>query len=73
MGTISVNPVQINHRRDNRQTKHTAVRQLAGSFQVVPTRPVNPALYIESLYEYGAEVTSALSLQTSAIDRTVKN
>ncbi len=25
--------------------RHTAVRQWAGSFQVVPTRPVNPALY----------------------------
>ena len=25
----------------------TAVRQWAGSFQVVPTRPVNPALYIK--------------------------
>lgn len=43
---ISVNPDAINHRRDKRQTKNkTAVRQWAGSFQVVPTRPVNPALY----------------------------
>ena len=42
----------VNISRNN----YTAVRQWAGPFQVVPTRPVNPALYTSSFFHLTSSI-----------------